>query len=620
MKLLNELTESGLRFSKTPYERRGVLLSNQVSLILLALSSMLFFVYWWWFGFTVVAKIIPITCIMYVIVIACNKIGFITFSRLCISLYLTFVVMAISIYAKIQSYPNQELFSYLTYRFLILGSCVIPTVIFSFREKALLFLATFIDLALLMAYDPIHAAFGVGFQINSYSGDYYFTNIIVFITYWILIGAVLFLKRNAEKNEDDNYRLIQELGEKQHQIQTQANELKRANELIAKQNEALESDLFERNEDLKETNEELIKNNNELQQFSYAVSHNLRGPVASLLGLTGLLKNEVLDEGNKEIIERIEASTKNLDGIISDLNTITNIRHIIFQVKQKVNLNQVIAEIKSTFNEEIDKFGVSIRCEFKDCPEVYSIKPMLHSILYNLISNSIKYQSIERKPVIEIKSQLVGDYFILTLQDNGLGIDLDRDKENLFKLFKRFHIHIEGKGLGLYLIKTQAEALGGKVEVESQVNEFTRFKIYIKVPQNVQEQILLDDDYAKIFYDATINSTGVIWKKVVSHEEYKKVYNKCLEFLRIYATPNWISDQLHQGAADPTDIEWLLKFIVPDAALHGLRSAALIVHDQKDRQQVGFLIKKLAQLNVQGQSFYSYQEARNWIAQRNTDK
>jgi signal transduction histidine kinase len=489
VKLLTTLTQAGLNFTKTSFERRGVLLSNQISLIVFSLGLILFGIYCWWFGITVTAQAIPITCVICILLIGLNKLGFTTISRLIISLYLPVVVTIVSIYSKSIYYEVLQPVDYFTYRFIILGACVFPAVIFSIHEKKILIAIVLINLGILMGYDSLHEVFGVGYRVNQTVGYYHFANTVIFITYWILLGTVLFLKKNAEKNETENYQLIQELSDQQHEIQAQADELslsqqklQEANELITKQNISLEGDLVIRNKELSEANEELIKNNNELNQFSFAVSHNLRGPIASLLGLTDLLKKETLDKENREIIDHIQSSTQNLDGIIKDLNSIIDIRHTIFQSKQNIDLNQEISEIFKVFQNEIRDFKVAIVCNFAACPEIYSIQPMVHSIMFNLVSNSIKYHSSERPPKIEIMSHRQDDYFILTVQDNGIGIDLTRDGNSLFKIFKRFNEHTEGRGLGLYLVKTQAEALGGKVEVESQLNQYTCFKVYIKIP------------------------------------------------------------------------------------------------------------------------------------------
>ena len=113
---------------------------------------------------------------------------------------------------------------------------------------------------------------------------------------------------------------------------------------------------------------------------------------------------------------------------------------------------------------------------------IFSIRGFIHSIIYNIISNAIKYKSPERKPEIQVKIYQEDNNIILIIADNGLGIDLPHQRDKVFGLYKRFHFHTEGKGVGLYTVKTQVEILGGKIDVQSDVDKGTTFKI--SLPSN----------------------------------------------------------------------------------------------------------------------------------------
>jgi len=112
--------------------------------------------------------------------------------------------------------------------------------------------------------------------------------------------------------------------------------------------------------------------------------------------------------------------------------------------------------------------------------EIYTVPSYIQSILSNLMSNAVKYRHPDRPLKIELSSNQSGEHICLQIRDNGLGLDLPEIKDKLFRIYKRFHPHIEGKGLGLFLIKSHAEALGGTVEISSQVGEGTTFGVYIK--------------------------------------------------------------------------------------------------------------------------------------------
>jgi signal transduction histidine kinase len=99
--------------------------------------------------------------------------------------------------------------------------------------------------------------------------------------------------------------------------------------------------------------------------------------------------------------------------------------------------------------------------------------------LYNLLSNAIKFRSPARPCHIQLKTYLEGSYLILSIQDNGLGLS-ERKLKRLFTMFKRFHNHVEGTGIGLYITKRMIENTGGKIEVQSTEDQGTEFKVYFK--------------------------------------------------------------------------------------------------------------------------------------------
>jgi signal transduction histidine kinase len=118
---------------------------------------------------------------------------------------------------------------------------------------------------------------------------------------------------------------------------------------------------------------------------------------------------------------------------------------------------------------------------FSAIDSFFTIKSYFYSIFYNLILNSIKYKKENIPPVIKISSCKFEDRILLKFTDNGLGMDLQKSGEQVFGLYKRFHTHIEGKGMGLFMVKTQVEALGGKINISSEVNKGTEFLIQFPI-------------------------------------------------------------------------------------------------------------------------------------------
>jgi len=249
---------------------------------------------------------------------------------------------------------------------------------------------------------------------------------------------------------------------------------------IQQKNNELVVEVERQTHDLKRTNLELIEQNNRLEQFAFIISHNLRAPLARLIGLSNILDFAKDETEATEIVKLIVKSTHDLDQIIMDLTLILGIQKTNTQVIGQIHLDDMLHKILKTLEDEVKDTKTDIRFDFTSVMSLTSLHPYVESILYNLISNAIKYRHPERLPRIEIQSKRVSGYVQIDVRDNGLGIDMAKHRDYLFNLYKRFHFHVEGKGMGLYLVKTQVEALGGRIEVESKVNEGTTFSIFLR--------------------------------------------------------------------------------------------------------------------------------------------
>jgi hypothetical protein len=448
MTFLFKLPYTGANFAKHKFERRSILLSNVISLILFGFSAILFVVYCWWYDFSVVAAAIPTIGILSLLTLFMNGTNNSVAGRTWLSILIPIATISLSIYSKSLYYDSQEELDYFTFRFIILSSCIFPAIFFSFKERGRLIFTSAVTLLVLMLHDPLHNLFGVPYHHGDLNKSTYgFTNIIVFVSYGILCAGVLFLKWTSDKNEARADGLIQELNhtneqlvEKNSEIEAQNFEINAQSEklninqqqlqeayslieehknILQQQNQSLSDELIEKNKALTETNTELIKHNNELRQFSYTVSHNLRAPVASLLGLITFLDEKRLTENDAEIFGHIKLATYQLDTIIKDLSKIIDIRNDIFQIRQKINLIDEIAEVSNVLMKDFEKHQVELDLDLRSCENIYSVKPMVHSILYNLLSNAIKYRSAERKPKITITSTENATHFIIEVMDNG---------------------------------------------------------------------------------------------------------------------------------------------------------------------------------------------------------
>jgi PAS domain S-box-containing protein len=227
---------------------------------------------------------------------------------------------------------------------------------------------------------------------------------------------------------------------------------------------------------------ELIQRNRDLEQFTFIISHNLRAPTANIIGFAEYLQDDTLTIlEKKELLQGLSFSASGLDTVIKDLNAILQVKHQINEKRELVSFSSLLNEIVTSNNTVFEKKQVRIKADFSDVDEIFSLKAYLHSIFYNLISNSIKYSNPDMPPRIEIKSVKDQEKIVLLFKDNGLGIDLATQGKKVFGLYKRFHSHVEGKGLGLFMVKTQVEAIGGRITVASEPFKGTEFTIVFNI-------------------------------------------------------------------------------------------------------------------------------------------
>lgn len=222
---------------------------------------------------------------------------------------------------------------------------------------------------------------------------------------------------------------------------------------------------------------DLTQRNKDLEQFSYVVSHNVRAPLANIISLIGLLEYSTLGPDGKDVFNALNESTDKLDYVIRDLNLILNMNRKIDEKKELVSFEELMNDIKIGIANLITAGKAELTSNFSEIGCIHTFKSYLHSIFYNLILNSIKYRRPDTPAMIHVSSKIEKDKLILEFSDNGIGIDLERHQDQLFGLYKRFHPHIEGKGMGLHMVKMQVEQLHGKITVESEVDKGTTFKI-----------------------------------------------------------------------------------------------------------------------------------------------
>jgi signal transduction histidine kinase len=227
---------------------------------------------------------------------------------------------------------------------------------------------------------------------------------------------------------------------------------------------------------------DLVQRNKDLEEYAYIVSHNLRAPVANIMGLSNILSAAEPDiDDIKGPLHALSVSANNLDKVVIDLNQILQVTRRANDKFEWVSFASVIEDIREDICGIIPPNRVTIKNNFSGIDKLWSQKSFLHNIFLNLITNGIKYRREGHDPVITIRSVRTKNIVTLTFEDNGKGIDLEKHGHQIFGLYKRFDRHTEGKGMGLFMVKTQVESLGGRISVQSTPGKGTKFTIEMPV-------------------------------------------------------------------------------------------------------------------------------------------
>jgi len=234
--------------------------------------------------------------------------------------------------------------------------------------------------------------------------------------------------------------------------------------------------LKEKETELAKTIDIIGEQNKRLTNFAHIVSHNLRSHAGNLKMLIDLFK--AADEKEREeMMEHLEAISDGLYVTIGHLKELVEIQFEIKNIRVEINLRSYLKNILTILHNEIIKHGVRVDINIPIDATVYYNPAYLESVLLNFTTNAIKYSSPDRTPVIVYDYEIIDNKKILSITDNGLGIDLKKHKNALFGMYKTFHKNQNSRGIGLFITKNQVEAMGGSIEVTSEINKGTTFKI-----------------------------------------------------------------------------------------------------------------------------------------------
>jgi PAS domain S-box-containing protein len=218
--------------------------------------------------------------------------------------------------------------------------------------------------------------------------------------------------------------------------------------------------------------------NGRLQNFAHIVSHNIRSHSSNMTSLVRFLELSQDEYEKSKLFGMLKTSTEKLEDTIQNLSEIITVNQGMNKSLEQRNLYDEINNVLKVISGDIREKKIAVVIEMPYDIKVNIIPAYLDSILLNILSNAIKYGSIERKSKVLINAKREHNVIILSISDNGIGIDLKKNADKIFGMYETFHDNKDARGFGLYITKNQIEAMNGKIEVESEVGEGTTFKIY----------------------------------------------------------------------------------------------------------------------------------------------
>jgi len=220
--------------------------------------------------------------------------------------------------------------------------------------------------------------------------------------------------------------------------------------------------------------------NDSLMNFAHIVSHNLRSHSTNMTMLAKFLSQEEDKKELKNINRMISDAAESLSETITHLNDVVQVKTGALENLQSTSVLNTIEHIKKTIGGLLEEHDAIIKIDIEKSHFVNAVPAYLESIFLNILTNALKYSSLDRTPVIEIKSKLKKETVLITFKDNGQGIDLKRHGDKIFGMYKTFHKHKDAKGIGLFITKNQIEAMSGSIKIESVIDEGTTIIIELK--------------------------------------------------------------------------------------------------------------------------------------------
>jgi signal transduction histidine kinase len=228
-------------------------------------------------------------------------------------------------------------------------------------------------------------------------------------------------------------------------------------------------------------NEQLTRTNTDLDNFIYTASHDLKAPIANIEGLLLLLRKQLPAEARQaglvpRVLTMMQGAIERFQLTIAQLTDLAKLQHAYTQPAEEVSLPSVVEAVRLDLAPLLEEAQAELVIKLDGCATVSFAPQHLRSLIYNLLSNALKYRHPDRPPLVELRCQHNGTASVLQVQDNGLGLSTDQQRK-LFTMFSRLHDHVAGSGVGLYMVKRMIENAGGTITVQSEAGVGSTFTV-----------------------------------------------------------------------------------------------------------------------------------------------
>lgn len=369
-------------------------------------------------------------------------------------------------------------------------------------------------------------------------------------------------------------------------------------------------------EELLITKKELFRRQSDFADFSYAISHTLRKNIANIKGLLNLLNDVHLPEEAISYLGILTDEVNQLDDEVYGLNEVIRLQYAYFDIKEIVNLKIKLSKILNLFSIPLEKCNAQIVSNFDAFEKVFTIRSLMGNVFQELIANAIKFKHPKRDLKISIGTFISKDRMGIEVTDNGIGIDLEKYKNQIFVPFKKINPNTKGKGIGLFLLKQQLDIIGGNIHIVSTPNEGTTIRVYLENQSQISD-ILLDSPVVRIIYQKEDDLMIANWKRTINGNEFREIFTYLIKLMQDYKLKYWIANTLLANN-DEKELNAVRKIYAEKIKKVNLKKMALVM--PKNEMSEEDLLNRKADLekvypfkiNLVG----SLEEAMNWIKEQ----